>query len=130
MNWNKRYANESSNPWPEDDEKTIDHMSTHHHGELKDIVTYCTGLVDQLGSAVPYIMRQTMINKFIKAHITEASENGTFSPGQIAAIHEYVHGGRTDGPERGHDFISVQSPEEVQRQRARIDHGHTTIPEL
>jgi hypothetical protein len=128
MNWNKRYAHESSHPWPENVEELIDHMSIHHHDQLKNAVTHFTNMVDQLGDAVPKGMRTTVINKLIKDHLTEGLKTGEVEPTRDLAVHEFMHG-RTDGPDRGHDFVTVQSPEEVDRQRALIDHEHTTIPD-
>ena len=126
----QRYANESSLPWPESIEKLIDHMSIYHHGQIKDIVTHFTNMVDELGDVVPKGKRTTLINELIKAQLTGAVETGAIKPTHALAEHEYLHGGRTDGPDRGHAFIPVKGPEEDQRLRALIDHEHTTIPEI
>ena len=129
MNWNKRYAHESFHFWPESIEELIDHMSTHHHGQLKDLVTHFTNMVDELGDAVPKGKRTTLINELIKAQLTGAVETGAIKPTQSLAEHEFIHG-RTDGPDRGHNLVSIRSPEEDQRIHALIDHEHTTIPEI
>ena len=124
-----RYANESPSPWPESIEELINHMSIYHHGQIKDIVTHFTNMVDELGDVVPKGKRTTLINELIKAQLTTAVETGAIKPTQSLAEHEYLHGGRADGPDRGHDFIPVKGPKEEQRLRALIDHEHTTIPD-
>ena len=129
MNWNKRYAHESFHFWPENIEELIDHMSTHHHGQLKDLVTHFTNMVDELGDVVPKGKRTTVINGLIKAHLTGAVETGEIKPTHALAVHEHLHN-RTDGPDRGHDFIEAQGPKEVQRLRELIDHEHTTITDI
>jgi len=129
MNWNTRYAHESFHFWPDDIDELIEHMSTHHHGQFQEIVTHYTNMVNKLGDSVPADRRTDLLNGWVKAHLTEALDKGTIEPDLMLAQHDFWHG-RTDGPDRGYDFITVQNPEKAKQVLNLIDHKHTTIPEL